>query len=333
MPDHSARSAARRSRPDAPRRSPQDSDPHIDPRRLAVLLAVQREGGIVAAADILHVSASAVSQQIQRLEDEVGLDLIERTPAGAVPTPAGRLLAASAERIEAELTDAARALRPLTGQVTGEVAIASMLTVIKTVLVPFASDLSRAAPGIDLHLHESDEIPGMANLRAGRFDLLTIERDAAPERTPAGFTDTPFFGEPWVLATPESAPVIGSERDLAQLQWLRTMPATAGARAIERIIGAIDQPKIVEDSYINYDVALAMVAAGRGSTVLPRLALAGGPPPGVRAVPLPGLGARRLYIRHRTATSGRETPTGQALELLLHWTATHAIAGDAPLQG
>ena len=51
----------------------------IDPRRLPFLLSVAREGGIVAAADILMVSPSAVSQQIQKLEEEVGLRLVERT--------------------------------------------------------------------------------------------------------------------------------------------------------------------------------------------------------------------------------------------------------------
>ena len=57
----------------------------IDPRRLPFLLSVAREGGIVAAADILMVSPSAVSQQIQKLEEEVGLTLVERTTS---PRPA-----------------------------------------------------------------------------------------------------------------------------------------------------------------------------------------------------------------------------------------------------
>jgi DNA-binding transcriptional LysR family regulator len=45
---------------------------HVDARRLAVLLAVHRSGGILAAADELRLSASAVSQQVARLEAETG---------------------------------------------------------------------------------------------------------------------------------------------------------------------------------------------------------------------------------------------------------------------
>ena len=75
----------------------------IDPRRLPFLLSVAREGGIVAAADILMVSPSAVSQQIQKLEEEVGLKLVERTTSGAILTPAGTIVAEAGERINADI--------------------------------------------------------------------------------------------------------------------------------------------------------------------------------------------------------------------------------------
>ena len=74
------------------------------PQRLSVLLAVHRAGGVVAAADILHITPSAVSQQIRLLERECGARVLDRTPAGAVLTAAGKVLAEAAERIEDELT-------------------------------------------------------------------------------------------------------------------------------------------------------------------------------------------------------------------------------------
>lgn len=292
---------------------------HIDPRRLPLLLTVQREGGIVAAADVLRLSPSAVSQQIRKMEEEVGLDLIERTPSGAILTPAGMILAQSAERIETELSDVTRALSPMAGHVTGIVDIGSFQTLIMSVLIPFLGELSRSAPGIDLRLSEVEETPAMAALRAGRIDILALERDATPGPAPRGFTDTLLLDEPWVLATPSHAPAVSSEDDLAALTWLRTPADTAGGKATMRLTHGIAHPMWSVHTYYNYGAALLMVASGLGSTVLPSLALGDAIPEQVRLTPLPTLGVRRILLRHRPHLSGPDTPTGQVIELLKRW--------------
>lgn len=200
----------------------------IDPRRLPFLLSVAREGGIVAAADILMVSPSAVSQQIQKLEEEVGLKLVERTTSGAILTPAGTIVAEAGKRINADIEEALKALRPLTGQVTGTVTIGAFLTICRSTLIPALPDLADALPGVDLRIEETEETPGMAALRTGQYDILVIERDENPGLPPRGYTDIPFLDEPWMLVTPDSAPPIGSIEDLADLTWLRVNPDTSG---------------------------------------------------------------------------------------------------------
>lgn len=65
----------------------------MDPRRLLVLLAVARTGGVLAAADELRITPSAVSQQLTKLENEAGQALLLRTPKGSVLTPAGLAMA------------------------------------------------------------------------------------------------------------------------------------------------------------------------------------------------------------------------------------------------
>ena len=82
----------------------------ISAHRIAVLLAVHRAGGVVAAADLLRLSPSAVSQQVRLLEKEAGVRVLDRTPTGAVLTESGRVLAETAERIESELATARREL-------------------------------------------------------------------------------------------------------------------------------------------------------------------------------------------------------------------------------
>ncbi|MCW1087767.1 hypothetical protein OJ913_10270, partial [Streptococcus anginosus] len=81
-------------------------------------------------------------------------------------------------------------------------------------------------PGVEIHIDESGEGPGMTKMRSGKFDLLMLERDTAPGNAPRGFTDVQFIDEPWVLVSPSNAPLVGSERDLADVQWLRVAPDT-----------------------------------------------------------------------------------------------------------
>ena len=105
---------------------------NLSPHRMAVLLAVQRSGGVVAAADLLHISPSAVSQQVRALERESGTRLLDRTPTGAVLTPAGRVLTTAAERIEDELAAATRELVALDGSTpTGLVRVGSFATAVR----------------------------------------------------------------------------------------------------------------------------------------------------------------------------------------------------------
>lgn len=273
---------------------------HIDPKRLNILLHVHREGGIIAAADILGITPSAVSQHVKKLEEEVGLDVIERTPHGAVLTPAGMILIQTAEKIESELTDAGRSLAPLTGTVTGHVTIGSFQTLLMSILVPFLSDLSRETPGIELTLRETEETPGMADLRSGRIELLALERDASPPPPPRGYTDTPLVDEPWMLITPAHVPTITSENELATLTWLRTPVDSAGGKATQRITASLPTPRWSPHTYYNYGAAVTLVSAGLGSTVLPSLAISDTMPDSINITPLPTLGVRRIFLRHRT---------------------------------
>src|ERR1700710_1213774 len=81
-------------------------------RRLLYFLAVAREGSFSRAADVLHVAQPAVSRQVALLEAEIGVRLLDRSPAGVVATDAGRRLlerGAALERDAAVLHDELRA--------------------------------------------------------------------------------------------------------------------------------------------------------------------------------------------------------------------------------
>ncbi|GAA3808665.1 LysR family transcriptional regulator [Cellulomonas soli] len=288
-----------------------------DPRRLAFLLAVHRAGGVLAAADELRVTPSAVSQQIARLEAEEGVTVLDRGPRGATLTAAGRVLADAAERIEAELVAASKQLAALEGEVSGTVTVAAFQTAIRAVVGPTIGAVARRYPGINLVVEERDKTESLRRLREGDVDVVLLERDADADTTaPRGQRDVVLLEEPWRLVLPASVAAPAQLSDLREATWLASVEGTAGDRALRRIAGAVG-PLRTRHVFYDFDVALALVAAGQGVAMLPALALQGELPDGLAVATVPGLGARRLVARHRaTRTQPGAAVTAVVEELL-----------------
>lgn len=304
---------------------------NIDPRRLAVLLVVHRAGGVLAAGDVLNVSPSAVSQQIARLEEATGTAVLDRQPSGAVLTPAGRVLAEAAERIENELTDARKALAALQQDVTGTVVIGAFQTVLRTLLVPLVHRLNHEFPALELVIQEMESEKAQRELRSGAVDLLMLETNSPvnPEKSVRGTRDVPVLQEPWLVIMPAATPVPTSIADLEHLTWLGVDPETAAHSVTEQVRRGLPSVAPPVHSYYDYDVALSLVAGGLGIAVVPALAVRGMMPEGVKAVSLPGLGTRTLIARHRT-TMTRSEPrkeVGTVLDALI------ALAADLDASG
>ncbi|MDX3039107.1 LysR family transcriptional regulator, partial [Streptomyces caniscabiei] len=149
----------------------------LDPRRLRVLRAVALRGGVVDAAKVLHLTPSAVSQHLAQLEREVGQPLVDRSRRRAGLTPAGRLLAARAERIERELAEARRELAELTGRSTGPVTVAAFSSAVCHLLVPALAALARTHPELKPRVVEAEGPEALRELRTGGLDLLVVEYD------------------------------------------------------------------------------------------------------------------------------------------------------------
>jgi DNA-binding transcriptional LysR family regulator len=270
-----------------------------DPRRLAVLLAVHRAGGVLAAADVLHVTPSAVSQQITRLEAEEGVAVLDRNPRGATLTAAGRILAEAAERIESELVEARKSLAALGGELSGRVTLAGFQTAIRAVVSPALAVLAEHHPGVELVVEEREPAESMRRLREGDADIVLLERDEdADTHVPRGQRDVVLLEEPWRVVLPSSVATPTQLSDLAGVTWLAAEAGTAAARALSRVAAALG-PVTTRHVYYDFDVALALIAAGQGVGMLPALALQGELPDGVTVATVPGLGSRRLVARHR----------------------------------
>lgn len=129
-------------------------------RQLKYLMAIAQEANFTRAAEKLFVTQSALSQQIQTLEQEIGTILLDRSKRGVRLTAAGEILCAHAQRIFLELEQAQTALQELEGLQRGELHIGVVQTVNEYLMPALATTFAERHPHIKLSIDElsSDEI-------------------------------------------------------------------------------------------------------------------------------------------------------------------------------
>ncbi len=283
----------------------------LDPRRLVVLAAVSRQGGVLAAARALHVTPSAVSQQLARLEREAGTSLVVRNGRRSQLTTAGQRLAVRGERVAAEVAGAGEDLGALLERVTGTVTVVAFHTAIRRLVGPAAVALRRHHPDIHVRVLDLQADDALARLGAGTVDVVVLEVDAAARR-PArpGLADVALLDDPFVVAVPLTWTPPRTFDDLSAAAWVDGPPGSATHEVLHRLARESGWDPVVAHQALEFPAVLALVGSGLGCALLPGLAAAGapageGPGEGVRSVALPGLGARRLVARHR---SGRHEP-------------------------
>ena len=207
----------------------------IDPRRLRVLRAVALRGGVMDAARLLHLTPSAVSQQLAWLEREVGLSLLDRSRRRIELTSAGRLLAARAERIESELAAARQELASLSGRAMGRVVAAGFPTAIRHLLVPTVERLASTHPDVLPSIVELEGPDALRELRTGGVDLVLSEHDGGevpPVR--GGIVARPLLDDEYRVVVPRRwSPRPRSLADLANVPWVAGSPGTACAEALD----------------------------------------------------------------------------------------------------
>ncbi|GAA4729740.1 LysR family transcriptional regulator [Isoptericola chiayiensis] len=255
-----------------------------------------------------------MSQQIARLEAEEGFPVLDRGPRGVSLTPAGRVLADVAERIEAELVEARQEIANLGEGISGTVRIGSFQSAIRAVVAPLLAPLAEEHPGLVLDVREHEPAEAVRMLRAGDLDAVLLERDVDVDApAPRGQHDVPLLDEPWRLLVPHSLPTPERLDDLRDLPWIGALRGTASDRALRRLGRTLGTDLAMRHAYFDFDTALALVAAGQGVAMLPALAIERSTvPEGADVVAMTGLGSRRIVVRHR-ATRHEPGPAVRAV--------------------
>jgi DNA-binding transcriptional LysR family regulator len=244
----------------------------MDLRQLRYLVALAEEGSFTRAAESEHVAQPAVSQQIRRLEDEVGLALVERTTRRVSLTEAGELVVVRARRIMAELEAAEIELQALRGMYAGHVTLGAMHTMgpvdVSLALALFAE----RHPNVQLTVreHASEEMAGM--LRADELDLAFLSVTERVESHGLGLHQ--LVSEELVVLLPlEHRLARRKQVRMAQLADEPFISFREGARLRELLMAAGRsanfEPRVTLESNESQRVR-RLVSRGLGVAILPR---------------------------------------------------------------
>src|SRR5580693_5147934 len=137
--------------------------------QLRYFVAVAEEGSFSRAAAKVRVAQPSLSQQIRKLEGEIGQPLFDRLPRSVVLTEAGRCLIDYARQILASLGDARRCVDELKGEVAGRVAVGAIPTIAPYVLPELVVTFQEHYPDVILEIVEdvTDGISRRTGCRAG----------------------------------------------------------------------------------------------------------------------------------------------------------------------
>ncbi len=279
-------------------------DPEFDVQALRVIRAIADEGSITAAAASLGYSQPALSQQMKRLEQRLGVPVIERVGRSVRLTEAGRVLARHAPTVTTALDAAAGELAELRGLRAGRVRLIAFPSASPTVVPRLLSDLAEHHPGITITYVEAEPPEAVDAVREDRADIaLTFsypgDRDDPHGSSARGLAVRAVGSDDLLAVLPEGHPAAAGERieisDLADENWIAGCPRCRG-HLLELCGRAGFEPRIGFETD-NFVAVEGLVAQGIGVATLPRMAVESFPlMPGVITRPLPHAEARTLHV-------------------------------------
>jgi DNA-binding transcriptional LysR family regulator len=248
----------------------------MDLGALGSLTAVATHGSVVAAADALGFTPSAVSQQVKRLEKQVGVPLLERVGRGVVLTGDGRHLVEAGARLLADVERLEAGLHARTGVVAGHLRVAAFSTAVRGLVAPVVRALRDRHPRLTLALSEREPWDTVDLVASGQFDLgIAHSWGDVPLAIPEHVVTTPLAGDVADVIVPREHPLAGrpsvTPHDLVDEEWIATPEGTICREWLTRMYDGTGRlPRIAHGS-MEFASHLALVRAGLGIALVPRL--------------------------------------------------------------
>lgn len=251
--------------------------------QLQCFIAVLEEGGFKRATARLGITQPALSYQIKRLEEELGVQVFRRGPGGITPTEAGRVLLDHAHNVMATVREAHQAVRELSGGVSGEIRVGALKCVGTYFLPRVLWEVRARHPMVrpKILYRDSDEL--LEALLANRLDVAMVIDPPQDRRTRhdrvfdelISLVSGPghrFYGRPTV-----------GVNELQDVEFVALSPQTSAGALIRSYLDRLGLTIVPSVSTDNVETVKRMVEVGMGVAFLPDMSTAddvaeGGPP-------------------------------------------------------
>lgn len=275
----------------------------MDLARLRALRELSHRGTMAAVAEALHLTPSAVSQQLALLEEEIGLALTERQGRGVKLTAAGELLVSHTEQILTVMDEARSELALLKKQVVGKLRVATFPTVAAALLPSVIKRLSTDYPHLEVQLSEMEPADGLAALGSWGADIAFVDdltlRLSGKEKL---VQQVHVLDDQLYALLPAEHRLAGKSTvtvaELKSERWALDSALSFYAEFVMNLCRRAGYEPRVNAECRGFEIICAMVQGGCSVSVIPGLRLIQ-PIPGTVAVKLRPEVSRRISLAYR----------------------------------
>ena len=205
-------------------------------RHLRIVLAITDGGSLVAASQALCMTQPAITKALQETEALLMVELFSRTNRGVIPTPAGRVLAAHARLITAQIGHAAEDIHDLRDGMGGRIAVGTLVAASADLLPRAIAALRRDRPKLVVTIVEGTNDRLLPDLRIGKLDLVVGRLPEYHELQ--GLQQEVLLTDMSCVIVRPGHPLVGRAglrlADLAAWDWILPPPETTLRRHVDQ---------------------------------------------------------------------------------------------------
>jgi len=236
-------------------------------RHLEILRAVSGNRSLTLAAKQLGLSQPSLSQQLSKLEGDLGQRLVDRSAKGLHLTDAGCFLLTKAEPILCMVEEAEIGLGQFERGVRGQLTIGALTSLARSLITPVSIELKRRFPEIQLNVVELSPETVVGQLQSRRVQIALISSSMLTDQASA-FTKVELTSDAYVLAVPKN-------RDGKAEPLMRSIIMVDFGSAYQNLVNGWYRRIMPDHQEVarcrTYELALSMVEAGLGVAIVPLL--------------------------------------------------------------